>query len=164
MVGIHSDDEIARNKGMPIMREEERIALVRECKWVDEIVLDAPYSPTREWLDSLNCWYIVHGDDCPINSEGVDAYKDLKDAGRFIVIKRTEGISTTMLVGKLLLMTRDAQEIVERPLKASDIDFLTTSRRISEFSNRSRPLEGTIVYVDGAFDLFRKLLLRYRSC
>jgi cytidyltransferase-like protein len=168
VVGIHSDEEIARNKGMPVMNEEERISMVRACKWVDEIVLDAPYSPTSEFLDRNNCLYIAHGDDTPINCDGQDAYGQMKDAGRFKIIKRTEGISTTSIVGKLLLMTRDPHETVTSPLKASEISsmthFLTTSRRISEFSNRDRRIEGRIVYIDGSFDLFRKIHSRYWTC
>ena len=106
VVGIHSDEEIMRNKGMPVMNNEERVAMVRACKWVDEVVENAPYSASIEWLDSVNCRYIAHGDDIAINCDGLDAYGQLKSANRFKVIKRTEGISTTSIVGKLLLMTR----------------------------------------------------------
>ena len=44
VVGIHSDEEILRNKGMPVMCNEERIAMIKSCKWVDEVVENAPYS------------------------------------------------------------------------------------------------------------------------
>jgi cytidyltransferase-like protein len=36
VVGVHSDDEIRRHKGPPVMNNEERLATVRACKWVDE--------------------------------------------------------------------------------------------------------------------------------
>jgi ethanolamine-phosphate cytidylyltransferase len=52
VVGVHSDEEIARNKGPPVMNEQERYAMVRACKWVDEVIEDAPYSPTIELLDA----------------------------------------------------------------------------------------------------------------
>jgi cytidyltransferase-like protein len=51
VVGVHSDAEITRNKGPPVMNEAERYAMVRACKWVDEMIEDAPYSPTVELLD-----------------------------------------------------------------------------------------------------------------
>lgn len=51
VVGVHSDAEIALNKGPPVMNEQERYAMVRACKWVDEVIEDAPYSPTIELLD-----------------------------------------------------------------------------------------------------------------
>jgi len=43
VVGVHSDEEIIKHKGIPVMKYEERIAMVSACKWVDEIVFDAPY-------------------------------------------------------------------------------------------------------------------------
>jgi len=38
VVGVHSDEEIARHKGPTVMKEKERYALIRSCKWVDEVV------------------------------------------------------------------------------------------------------------------------------
>ncbi|OMJ78270.1 hypothetical protein SteCoe_21948 [Stentor coeruleus] len=158
VVGIHSDEEIMRNKGMPVMNNEERMAMIKACKWVDEVVENAPYSATNEWLDSVNCKYIAHGDDIAINCDGQDAYGILKSLGRFKVIKRTEGISTTSIVGKLLLMTKGNKAAVSEPFVANDIvsqpTFLATTRRIFEFSNKNIKPKGQIVYVDGSFDLF----------
>lgn len=158
VVGIHSDEEIIRNKGMPVMNNEERVSMVKACKWVDEVVENAPYSASVEWLDSVNCRYIAHGDDVAINCDGQDAYLQLKNAGRFKVIKRTEGISTTSIVGKLLLMTQENKTSIAEPFIANDVStqptFLATTRRIFEFSNRNAKQHGKVVYVDGSFDLF----------
>lgn len=167
VVGVHSDEEIARNKGPPVMNEQERYALARSCKWIDEVIENAPYSPTIELLDSLNCKYAAHGDDLSMNENGADCMSILKRAGRCKIFKRTEGISTTQIVGKLLLMTKDELHNVETPLPSSELgasdvvdkaekkNLLTTSRRISEFSNKKEPKPNdTIVYMDGTFDLF----------
>ena len=158
VVGVHSDEEIIRNKGMPVMNNEERVAMVRACKWVDEVVENAPYSASIEWLDSVNCRYIAHGDDIAINCDGQDAYGLLKSAHRFKVIKRTEGISTTTIVGKLLLMTQENRTSIMEPFVATNASsqptFLATTRRIFEFSNKKIKPNGKIVYVDGSFDLF----------
>ena len=169
VVGVHSDAEIARNKGPPVMNEQERYALARACKWVDEVIENAPYSPTIELLDSLNCMCAAHGDDLSINENGDDCMSILKRAGRCKIFKRTEGISTTQLVGKLLLMTKNEWHNVEIPFTSNNLleqemikstsgnkkSLLTTSRRISEFSNKREPKPtDTIVYMDGTFDLF----------
>lgn len=168
VVGVHSDAEIARNKGPPVMKEQERYFLARSCKWVDEVIEDAPYSPTIELLNSLNCRYAAHGDDLSINENGDDCMSILKRAGRCKIFKRTEGISTTQLVGKLLLMTKDVWHTVETPVTSNAVinfgiensqvkekHLLTTSRRLSEFSNKREPQPGdVIVYIDGTFDLF----------
>lgn len=49
---------------------------------------------------------MVHGDDVTSDSTGQDCYRYVKAAGRFLVVKRTPGISTTDLVGRMLLCTR----------------------------------------------------------
>lgn len=61
VVGVHSDAEILKHKGPPVMNEQERLAVVKACKWVDEVVFDTPYDPSLELLIKLNCDYCVHG-------------------------------------------------------------------------------------------------------
>lgn len=48
----------------------------------------------------------MHGDDITSDSDGNDCYRFVKEAGRFKVVKRSPGISTTDLVGRMLLCTR----------------------------------------------------------
>lgn len=92
------------NKGPPILNQEERAELIRACKWVDEAVIVNSYNPTLEMLDSVDCDFCVHGDDPVLNADGSDSYQPFKDAGRFKLLKRTEGVSTTDIVGRLLLL------------------------------------------------------------
>ena len=49
----------------------------------------------------------MHGDDITSDAHGEDCYKFVKAAGRFRVVKRTPGISTTDLVGRMLLCTKN---------------------------------------------------------
>ena len=63
VVGVISSEAISKAKGPPIMSIKERVALVRACKWVDEIVEDVDYDPTIALLDRLNCSHVAHGDD-----------------------------------------------------------------------------------------------------
>ena len=44
VVGVHSDAAILANKGPTVMKEQERYAAVAACKWVDEVVQDAPFA------------------------------------------------------------------------------------------------------------------------
>ena len=115
VVGVHSDAEILKHKGPPVMNNDERLATVRACKWVDEVVFDTPYNPSIELLDRLHCDYVVHGDDMSTTADGKDAYEEVKLAGRMKIVKRTEGISTTDLVGRLLLMTKQHHISVPEP-------------------------------------------------
>ncbi|KAG9246449.1 phosphoethanolamine cytidylyltransferas-like protein [Calycina marina] len=106
VVGIHSDESILENKGPTVMTLEERIAAVDACKWVTQSVEYAPYVTSLPWISHYGCKYVVHGDDITSDSSGEDCYRFVKAAGRFKVVKRTPSISTTDLVGRMLLCTR----------------------------------------------------------
>lgn len=127
VVGVHSDAEILRSKGPPVMNNEERLATVKACKWADEVVFDTPYDPSLELLDKLNCDFSVHGDDTSTTADGEDAYANVRNAGRLRVVKRTEGISTTNLVGRLLLMTKEHHNTSNLPPTSPKLPHLTAS-------------------------------------
>ena len=58
------------------------------------------------WISHYGAKYVVHGDDITSDSNGEDCYRFVKEAGRFKVVKRTPAISTTDLVGRMLLCTK----------------------------------------------------------
>ncbi|CAF4435156.1 unnamed protein product, partial [Adineta steineri] len=99
VVGVHSEAEITKHKGPPVFSEQERYKMVRAIKWVDEVVEDAPYVTALETLEKYNCQFCVHGDDITVTADGVDTYHIVKAAGRYRECKRTQGVSTTDLVG-----------------------------------------------------------------
>lgn len=179
VVGVHSDAEVEKNKGPCVMKEDERYAAVAACKWVDEVVKDAPYVTEIEVLDQHNIDFVVHGDDITTAADGSDCYQIVKDAGRYKECKRTVGVSTTELVGRMLLLTRDhhirGSRSIQSPMQGVDetvvgsfvkgsspagaltgvAHYLSTSKKIIQFSSGSEPKPGDkVVYVDGAFDLF----------
>lgn len=67
---------------------------------------DAPYVTQLDWVSHFGCRYVVHGDDITSDGSGEDCYRFVKAANRFKVVKRTPSISTTDLVGRMLLCTR----------------------------------------------------------
>jgi ethanolamine-phosphate cytidylyltransferase len=164
VVGIHPDAEILKNKGPPVMTQEERLAVVKACKWVDEVTLDAPYQTTLATLDKFNIDFCVHGEDISINSDGTDSFEEVKKAGRFRLIKRTDGVSTTDLVGRMLLLTKNhfdrnpeaaAREVSDVAVTKPTGDSAISSRTLYQFANSNGPKEGDrIGYMDGGFDLF----------
>lgn len=172
VVGVHSDEEVKRNKGIPVMNERERYESVRGCKWVDEVVEASPYVTTLEMMDQYNCEVCIHGDDLSIGADGKDTYQIVKDAGRFVECRRTQGVSTTELVGRMLLMSKERSEPEleesaedqdeeeskvegkkaklenfagnnpKSPYTAGVSHFLTTSKRFLQFSNSKEPQPG----------------------
>ncbi|XP_058068427.1 ethanolamine-phosphate cytidylyltransferase-like [Magnolia sinica] len=180
VVGVVSDEEIIANKGPPVLSMEERVVLVSGLKWVDQVISNAPYAITEKFMNSLfnehNIDYIIHGDDPCLLPDGTDAYALAKKAGRYKQIKRTEGVSSTDIVGRILSSMRDKElgdsrkteclpeqfhggngdPAVESGYNGSQAShFLPTSRRIVQFSNGKGPgPDARVVYIDGAFDLF----------
>uniref|UniRef100_A0A8C5B9F2 ethanolamine-phosphate cytidylyltransferase n=1 Tax=Gadus morhua TaxID=8049 RepID=A0A8C5B9F2_GADMO len=106
IVGVHTDAEIAKHKGPPVFTQDERYKMVRAIKWVDEVVEGAPYVTTLDTLDQHTCDFCVHGDDITLTVDGKDTYEEVKKSGRYRECKRTQGVSTTDLVGRMLLMTK----------------------------------------------------------
>ncbi|XP_069729004.1 ethanolamine-phosphate cytidylyltransferase isoform X2 [Phaenicophaeus curvirostris] len=151
-------EEIAKHKGPPVFTQEERYKMVQAIKWVDEIAPGAPYVTTLETLDRYNCDFCVHGDDITLTVDGKDTYEEVKAAGRYRECKRTQGVSTTDLVGRMLLMTKAHHSNIgpkgHSPWTGVS-QFLQTSQKIIQFASGKEPQPGdTIIYVAGAFDLF----------
>ncbi|CAG2105050.1 unnamed protein product [Medioppia subpectinata] len=176
IVGVHSDAEITRHKGPPVFNEEERYKMVSAIKWVDEVVRDAPYITTLETLDKYDCDFCVHGDDITLDADGHDTYRYVKENGRYKECQRTAGVSTTDLVGRMLLLTkahhrqsrgpvddlpdREHTENISRDSSTHSpwtgiSQFLPTTQKIIQFAEGKEPKPNDrIVYVAGAFDLF----------
>jgi len=181
VVGVHSDEEIRKHKGPPVYNEQERYKMVRGIKWVDEVVENAPYVTSLETLDQYKCNFCVHGDDITCTADGQDTYHLVKANGRYKECKRTEGVSTTNLVGRMLLMTKDHFDkgtpicnLNPKDLEKTGTDsstrspytgvshFLPSSHKIVQFSDGKDPEPGDkIVYAAGAFDLFHVGLLDF---
>ena len=166
--GLNSDADVAKAKGKTLMDIKERSTLAGASKWIGELALDTPYTPTVETLDTYNCDYLAHGDDMNTIYDEIIAKKRLR------VFRRTEGISTTVIIGRLLLGMKDKFDALDEKdennlkikksyedlEKASNLQFgtmttlLTTSYRIADFSNKKMPNPGDkVVYICGEFDV-----------
>ncbi|KXL43629.1 hypothetical protein M433DRAFT_155602 [Acidomyces richmondensis BFW] len=106
-VGLHSDDAITANKGPPVMNLAEREAAVNASRFSSRCVPYAPYVTSLPWITHYGCEFVVHGDDITSDASGEDCYRFVKRAGRMKIVPRTPGISTTDLVGRMLLCTKD---------------------------------------------------------
>ncbi|ESO87128.1 hypothetical protein LOTGIDRAFT_177471 [Lottia gigantea] len=145
-VGVHSDSEVSKHKGPPVYNEQERYRMVRAIKWVDEVIEDAPYVTTLETMDKYNIDFCVHGDDITTTADGQDTYHLVKAANRYKECKRTQGVSTTDLVGRMLLVTKthhqkEADSSSKSPWTGCS-QFLPTSRKIIQFSEGKDPKPG----------------------
>ena len=101
IVGVLSDDTAASYKRRPVMSLAERVAVIESCRYVDEVIADAPYQVTEEFLAEHRITTVVHGDD--LSPEGAAlVYGPAAAAGRLVYVRRTAGISTTQLIQRVL--------------------------------------------------------------
>lgn len=63
IVGLHDDNVLTQIKGQgyPIMNLHERVLGVLSCRYVDDIVIGAPFVVTKDVLDSLNVSIVAQG-------------------------------------------------------------------------------------------------------
>eukprot|EP00887_Chlorella_sp_A99_P002972 scaffold24.g2972.t1 len=115
LVGVCNDADTHQYKGKTVMTEEERYESLRHCKWVDEVVRDAPWVITEEFLDDHDIDFVAH-DALPYadtSGQSDDVYGFVKKIGRFKETQRTEGVSTSDLILRII---KDYNDYVMRNL------------------------------------------------
>ncbi|XP_031091620.1 choline-phosphate cytidylyltransferase 1 [Ipomoea triloba] len=115
LVGCCSDAVTHKFKGKTVMTEEERYESLRHCKWVDEIIPDAPWVINQEFLDKHKIDFVAH-DALPYadaSGAGKDVYEFVKAVGRFKETQRTDGISTSDIIMRIV---KDYNQYVMRNL------------------------------------------------
>lgn len=103
IVGVCNDSLTHSMKGRTVMNEVERYESLRHCRYVDEVVTDAPWSLSDEFLEKHKIDLVAH-DDLPYGTkEGtLDVYAPLKARGMFLATERTEGVSTSDLICRIV--------------------------------------------------------------
>ncbi|PKU60696.1 choline-phosphate cytidylyltransferase 2 [Dendrobium catenatum] len=115
LVGCCNDEMTHMYKGKTVMSEDERYESLRHCKWVDEVIPNAPWVITQEFIDKHKIDYVVH-DSLPYadaSGSGNDVYEFVKSIGKFKETKRTDGVSTSEIIMRIL---KDYNEYVMRNL------------------------------------------------
>jgi len=97
IVGIHSDEVVKEYKRTPILSMRERVDTVSSCRYVDEVISDAPLVVDLKWLNTHRIDLVVHGDDF---SEDLlqDCYKVPIEMGIFHLLPYTSAISTSEII------------------------------------------------------------------
>ena len=100
LVGVHADETVMSYKRRPILSMEERVASVEGCRYVDEVVSNAPLMIERAWIKQHNIDLILHGDDVSREMEE-RWYKIPIELGINRSVGYTSGISTTDIIARI---------------------------------------------------------------
>ncbi len=114
IVGIVSDEDVKSQKGKCILTDKERFESIKHCRYTDQVLADTPWTPSVEYLNSIGAHYIAHDPEPYPYGDMADVYGEIKVAGRFLPTKRTDGISTSDI---MLRIIRNYDEYVERSIK-----------------------------------------------
>ena len=101
LVGVCTDEDMVDYKRKPILTMEERVASVAGCRYVDEVLPNAPFVVTRAWIEEHNIHLVVHGDD--FSREQLEYfYKVPVEMGIFRTVRYTDGISTSEIISRII--------------------------------------------------------------
>jgi len=101
IVGVHSDEACASYKRKPVMNMRERISVIRACKYVDEVVEDAPLVITQSYITEHNIEKVCHAHDISEHDKYAWMYKVPSELGIFKRLPYTSSISTTDIIKRL---------------------------------------------------------------
>ncbi|XP_076750395.1 choline-phosphate cytidylyltransferase A isoform X2 [Xylocopa sonorina] len=102
IVGVCNDELTHSKKGRTVMTDVERYDAVRHCRYVDEVVRDAPWELDDEFLTKHKIDFVAHDDIPYMTDDSTDVYADLKAKGMFVATQRTEGVSTSDIVARIV--------------------------------------------------------------
>ncbi len=97
LAGICADDVLGPYKRRPILTMEERVASVAGCRYVDEVLPNAPLMVDRAWIEKYSIDLVVHGDDFSQEQQEY-YYKVPIEMGIFRIVAYTQGISTSEII------------------------------------------------------------------
>ena len=98
--GIHADDVVTSYKRRPILTMEERVKAVSGCRYVDQVIPNAPLVVDRTWIGRHRIDLVVHADD--LDEDELDRlYRAPREMGIFRTVPYTRGISTTEIIERI---------------------------------------------------------------
>lgn len=96
IVGIHSDETVISYKKKPIFCMDDRVEIIKACKYVDEVIPNVNLDITGIFLDEHRIDIVIHG-------EGMNEiwYKAPIARGIMRTVPYYQPISTTKIIEKI---------------------------------------------------------------
>ena len=102
VVGVHSDEDVASYKRLPIMTMSERVTIVSEMPNVLKVIPSAPLRITQEFIEEHKIDMVFHGHEAEEDYLYDHMYGIPKSIGKFTRTARTPEISTTALIERVV--------------------------------------------------------------
>jgi choline-phosphate cytidylyltransferase len=146
IIGACNDELTHSLKGRTVMTDVERYEAIRHCRYVDEIIRDAPWKITDEFMAEHKIDFVAQDSTPYVSDDCDDLYKELKQKGLFVATKRTEGVSTSEIVARIV---KDYDMYVRRNLqrgytaKELNVSFLNEKKfrlqnKLEEVKNKGK--------------------------
>jgi choline-phosphate cytidylyltransferase len=114
IVGVMSDTDTIKRKGILVMNQDERAKSVEHCKWVDQVIKCPPWIVDQDFIDKYNIDYVAHDDLSYPTGSPNDVHKYVKENGYFLKTTRSKDISTSELITRIV---KNYDMYLERNLK-----------------------------------------------
>ena len=102
IVGVVSDKDCESYKRTPIISEEDRVEIIKNIKFVDEVIFPCPMTMTLEFIEKNNIDLVVHGFSNNADREKQKSFfEPIINSGKFKEIDYYSKISTTDIIKKL---------------------------------------------------------------
>lgn len=158
IVLVNGDESTEKMKSPLVFNEQERLMMVKACKWTDEAHVFPEYIVPNDILEQFGADVLLHGDDIIVDKNGNNIYDHWIKKGQFKVFRRTHGISTSDIVERVLNLENDEYfkknpKVIEKGSKGKKM-LNSISRIISFYDESSRPpKKGKVGLAAGSFDL-----------
>jgi choline-phosphate cytidylyltransferase len=102
VVGVVSDEDCKSYKRTPMINEEDRVEIVKNIKFVDEVIFPCPLIVSMDFIKINNIDMVVHGFSNETDKETQkEFFKEIDENGYFKEIEYYKKISTTALIKKM---------------------------------------------------------------
>lgn len=137
VVSVNTDEFASRYKRQPMMPLADRIAVLNQCRLVDEVVVNVGDEDSKIAIVSADVDVILHGDDWPVETllpqMGLTREWLMAAGISMMIVPYTHGVSTTALLQRyidsdpeLLVNRRDPNyttcKVCNRAIHVNDAD------------------------------------------
>jgi glycerol-3-phosphate cytidylyltransferase-like family protein len=102
VVGLISDNDATSYKRAPIINETNRQLILESCKYVNEIIPNAPLIITKDFINLHKIDLVVHGFADPSDEKNQgEFFRESKELGKFKIIPYSNIESTTAIIKRI---------------------------------------------------------------